>query len=177
MQGTKTSEKSLQELLWSNTDLETVSCLLVFTYANRLPSLSTCFCLTGRCYGLPARSFETEVLWIKYSCALMWIPSSVEQLSRAEAANAFRQVVALGFIPVGHTMDYHFLCILWCMPECEKGLAVIGLLNNKFCLISDTVSCGLTILSGVRVHAQTQLQRPNTITAVIPLIFPRIQVG
>lgn len=119
-----------------------VSCLLVFTYANRLPSLSICFCITGRCCGLPARSFPTEVLWIKYSCVLTWIPSSLEQLSRAEAANAFRQVVALGFIPVGHTMDYHFLCILWCMPECEKGLAVIGLLN-KFCLSS--VSWGLKV--------------------------------
>ena len=105
----------------------------------------------------------------------MWIPSSLEQLSKAEAADAFRQVVALGFIPVGHTMDYHFLCIVWFMPECEKELTIIGLLNNKFCLSSETF-LGTQSLSGVRVHAQTQLQRANTITAVIPLIFPRIRV-
>lgn len=87
----KTSEYSLLELPPWNIVLETVSSvtrylLIIIDCLVWVRVLS----LADAVDWLPHQNFPTEVLWIIYSCALMWIPLSLELLSKTEATGAFR---------------------------------------------------------------------------------------
>lgn len=174
--GTKTSEKSLLELPPSSIGLETVSCLLVLAYNNRLPSLSPCFSLIGRCCGLPVQSLSTEVLWIKYSCALVWTPpphpwnswARLRQQPQASRSSWVYPCVSYN----GLSLSVYAMVYARMWKRGGSHWPAQQLVLPKF---RNPLS-GTKSLSGGRVHAQARLQRAHTITVVIPLTLPRIRV-